>query len=318
MQGRFVIFDAGIHAVAMAREYPSRVIRLVVPYPPGGSVDIVGRIVGQKLVESLGQQVLVDNRGGASGAIGTAQVARAAPDGYTLVMGGPTSMATNPNVNTKLPYHPIRDFEPIILIAHQPDVLVVHPVVPVRTVKELIALAKAKPGTLTVATSGLGGSQHMAATLFTTMTGATFTDVPYKGGAPARTGLLSGEVHLMFQTLITEIDTIKSGKLRALAVTTTKRSPAVPDIPTMSEAGVPGYSFHGWHGLLAPAATPKSIIARLNKEVRAALEATDVKKQFSKLGLIGIEGEPDDFRAFMRQELEKYAKLVKASGMKVE
>ena len=306
------------HVPAVGQDYPTRIIRLVVPYPPGGSVDVVSRLVGQKLAELLGQQVVIENRGGASGSIGATYVAKAASDGHTLLMGGPTVMATNPNMNANLAYHPVKDFSPIMLLAHQPNVLLVHPVVPANNVKELIALTKAKPGKLTVATSGAGGSQHMAIILFTVMTGATFTDIPYKGGAPARIALIGGEVDVMFQTLITEIDLIKSGRIRALAVTTMQRSPALPDTPTLTESGVAGYSFHGWHGVLAPAATPKHIITRLNKDIGSLLDSKELRKQFLDLGLLPIGGNPDTFAIFLREEIEKYAKLVKAAKITVQ
>ena len=299
---------------ANAQTYPGKPVRIVVGFPAGGSVDIVARLLGQKLGESMGQQFIVDNRAGAAGNIAAEHVAKAPPDGYTLLLSSASALASSVSVFKQIPFNPQRDFAPVILVVHQPNVLVLHPALPARTVKEFIALAKANPGKLNYASSGSGGSQHLLAEMFIMMTGVDIVQVPYKGGAPAMTDLLSGQVELMFQTVPTVIDFIKSGRLRALAVTSPRRAEMLPNVPTMQESGLKGFDFRGWMALVAPAATPRDVIAKLNAESQKALDG-DLRKRFGDIGLEIGGGSPEQFAQFMRDEIDKYAKLVKASGM---
>lgn len=301
--------------LAAAQAYPAKPVRLVVAYPPGGSVDTVARFVSEKMREAFGQAFVIENRAGASGNIGTDFVAKAPADGYTLLMGSSAALASNVHVYAQLPFDPMRDFAPIVMIANQPNILVVHPSVPARTVSEFIALAKSRPGKLNYASSGLGTSNHMAAEMFIMRTGVQIVQVPYKGGAPAVTDLLGGQVDLMFETAPTLIQHIKSGKLRGLAVTSMQRSVMLPDMPTMNEAGLAGFDFRGWIGLLAPTGTPDEIVRRLNAAVMAALKG-DLNRQLTEVGLDVAGGTPEQFRTFLREDIDKYGTLVKASGMK--
>lgn len=302
---------------ALAQGYPSRVVRMIVSYPAGGSIDLVGRLVGQRLTEAFGQQFIVENRAGAAGNIGTDYVAKAAPDGYTLLVGSASSISSAPNIYAKLPYDPLRDFAPIILIANQPNVLIVHPSVPARTVKEFIALAKSHPGRFNYGSSGVGASQHMTAELFAMMTGVKIVHVPYKGGAPAMMDLVGGQIDFMFDTAPTAIPYVQSGKVRALAVTSMQRSGALPQLPTMSEAGLKGFELRGWIGLIAPAATSRDIVNRLNAEIQKML-AGDLRKRLLELGLDVAGGTPEQFTAFIREDIAKYGRIVKASGMPLQ
>jgi tripartite-type tricarboxylate transporter receptor subunit TctC len=298
---------------AHAQPYPAKPVRMVVGYAPGGSVDIVARLVAQKLTESLGQQFVVENRAGASGNIGTDYVAKSAPDGYTLLMGSSPALAANTHLFAKMPFDPVKDLAPIILVANQPNVLVVHPSSPATNVKELIALAQSRAAGLTFGTSGLGASQHIAAELFMMMTGVKMVHVPYKGGAPALGDLLGGHIDLMFEVLPTTIQHIREGRLRALAVTTRQRSGMLPAVPTLAEAGLAGYEFRGWIGLAAPAALPEALIAKLNAEVRKAMGAGDLKTKLLEYGLDIAGGTPEDFGAFMREDSANYGRIVKAA-----
>jgi tripartite-type tricarboxylate transporter receptor subunit TctC len=298
---------------AHAQPYPAKPVRVVVGYAPGGSVDIVARLVAQKLTESLGQQFVVENRAGASGNIGTDYVAKSAPDGYTLLMGSSPALAANTHLFAKMPFDPVKDLAPIILVANQPNVLVVHPSSPATNVKELIALAQSRAAGLTFGTSGLGASQHIAAELFMMMTGVKMVHVPYKGGAPALGDLLGGHIDLMFEVLPTTIQHIREGRLRALAVTTRQRSGMLPAVPTLAEAGLAGYEFRGWIGLAAPAALPEALIAKLNAEVRKAMGAGDLKTKLLEYGLDIAGGTPEDFGAFMREDSANYGRIVKAA-----
>jgi tripartite-type tricarboxylate transporter receptor subunit TctC len=300
---------------AHAQTYPAKPVRMVVGYAPGGSVDIVARLVAQKLTEALGQQFVVENRSGASGNIGTEYVVKSAPDGYTLLMGSSPALAANTHLFAKMPFDPAKDLAPIILIANQPNVLVVHPSSSATNVKELIALAQSRPAGLTFGTSGLGASQHIAAELFMMMTGVKMVHVPYKGGAPALSDLLGGHVDLMFEVLPTTIQHIREGRLRALAVTTRQRSGMLPAVPTMIEAGLTGYEFRGWIGLAAPAAVPKELIAKLNAEVQKALGTGDLKAKLVDYGLDIAGGTPAEFGAFMREDSANYARIAKAAGI---
>ena len=299
---------------ANSQTYPSKPVRIVAAYPAGGSVDIVARLVGEKLRESLGQPFLIENRPGASGNVGTDFVAKAPPDGYTLLMGSSAALASNVHVYAKLPFDPLLDFAPVIMIANQPNVLVVHPSVPARNVNELILLAKSRPGKLNYASSGAGTSNHMAAEMFIMKTGVDIVQVPYKGGAPAVNDLIGGQVDLMFETAPTVIQLIKTGKLRGLAVTSTQRSGMLPDVPTMDEAGLKGFDFRGWIGLVAPAGTPPDIVRKLHSEVQKAING-DLRKRLTEVGLDVAGGTPEQFAAFLREDIAKYEMLVKASGM---
>lgn len=299
---------------ADAQTYPSKPVRMVVAYPAGGSVDIVARLVAEKLRESLGQPFLIENRPGASGNVGTDFVAKAPPDGYTLLMGSSAALASNVHVYAKLPFDPLLDFAPVIMIANQPNVLVVHPSVPARNVDELIALAKSRPGKLNYASSGAGTSNHMAAEMFIMKTGVDIMQVPYKGGAPAVNDLIGGQVDLMFETAPTVIQLIKTGKLRGLAVTSTQRSAMLPEVPTMDEAGLKGFDFRGWIGLVAPAGTPPEVVQKLHAEVQKAING-DLRKRLSEVGLDVAGGTPEQFSIFLREDIAKYEMLVKASGM---
>lgn len=300
---------------AYAQSYPTKPVRLIAAYPPGGSIDIVARLVGQKLTEAFGQQFVIENRVGASGNIGTDYVAKAAPDGYTLLLSGAPPLTANIYLFAKLPFDPARDFAPIIRIANQPNVLVLHPSVPAGNVKELIALAKSRPGNLNFGSGGVGASQHICAELFMMMTGVKMVHVVYKGGGPAMIELVGGQIDLMFETAPSAIPYAKSGKLKALGVTTLQRSGMLPNVPTMDEAGVKGYEFLSWMGLVAPAGVPKEIIERLNAEVQKAVSG-DLRKRLTELGLDVAGGTPEQFAAYIREDSAKYAKLVKVANIK--
>jgi len=302
---------ACIVPVAHAQDaYPSKPIRMVVPFPPGGSIDMTARLVGQKLSTALGQPVLVDNRPGASGNIGMDYVAKAPKDGYTLLMVH-TGLASNGHMFAKLPYDPIKDLAPVIRVADQPNVLIMNPKWTFKNVGELVAYAKANPGKLSVGTSGVGGPQDVAARRFMQMTGTDLLNVAYKGGAPALSDLVGGQIDMMFETSPTAVPYAKSGKLKALAVTGDKRVSTLPDVPTVAESGVPGYRFMGWVGLVAPAGTPAPVIAKLNEQVQALLKNADTQKQFTDLSLEVIGGSAPDFAGFVRKESNDYARFVK-------
>ena len=298
--------------------YPTKPIRLVVPFPAGGTTDILARATAQKLSEALGQQVIVDNRPGAGGNIGTELVAKAPPDGYTLLMGTVGTHAINASLYSKLPYDHVKDFTPVILVAGVPNVLVVNPALPVNSVQELIAYGKANPGKLNFASSGSGTSIHLSGELFKTLTGVQMTHVPYKGSAPALTDLMGGQVQLMFDNLPSSLAFIKAGKLRALGVTSTTRAAALPDVPTLVEAGVPGFEASSWFGIVAPAGTPRDIVMRINTEVAKWLASPDARDKLSAQGAIAASGSPEDFARHIASETTKWARVVKESGAKVD
>jgi len=310
-----VVGAPAIHAQA---PYPSKPIRIVVPFPAGGTTDILARAVAQKLTETGGQPVVVDNRPGAGGNIGAELVAKSAPDGYTLLMGTVGTHAINPGLYAKMPYDHQRDFAPVILVAGVPNVLVVHPAVPVNSVQELIAYAKANPGKLNFASSGNGTSIHLSAELFKTMAGVQMTHVPYKGSSPALQDLVGGQVQLMFDNLPSSLALIKAGKLKALAVTSKERAAALPDVPTIAESGLPGFEASSWFGLLAPAGTPQPIIAKLNAEIAKWLATPEAKEKMLGQGANAAGGSPDDFARFIATETAKWQKVVKESGAKVD
>lgn len=303
---------------AAAQKYPTRPIRMIVPYPPGGANDLLGRMLGQKLAEAYGQQVIIDNRGGASGIVGAELGAKAAPDGYTLLFAGAALLAMNPALLVKLPYQPLKDFAPVSMVGSTPFMLVTNLALPVKSVQDLVALAKAKPGQLNFASAGAGGPGRLAAELLKSMSGIDMMHVPYNGGGPALSATISGEVQLFFSTIGAVWPLVKDGKLRGIAVTSLKRSAVVPDFPTIAESGVPGYEISNWFGIVVPAATPKAVIAPLNGEIAKALNLSDVKKRFIDLGADPISGTPEELAAYTRSELAKWTKVVKAAGITPE
>ena len=303
--------------VLLAQEFPAKAIRVVVPFPPGGGTDYMGRVVMQKVGESLGTTVVIDNRGGAGSSIGTEIVARSPADGYTvLIISG--AHAINPSIYAKLPYDSVRDFAPVTMFASGPALLVVHPTVPAKSVKELIALARARPGQLNYASAGIGTPPHLSGELFKTMAGIDMVHVPYKGNGPAYTDLIGGQVTVMFPNVSTAMAHVRAGKLRALAVTTKNRTPSAPELPTISEAGVPGYDVSSWYGLLAPAGTPPAVVSKLQTEIAKVLRSPDVSKNLTSQGLDLVGNTPEEFSAIIRSEIVKWAKVAKASGAKAD
>jgi tripartite-type tricarboxylate transporter receptor subunit TctC len=303
-------------SAAHAEVYPAKPIRMIVAYPPGGGTDIVGRTIAQKLGETLGQSVVVENRGGASGNIGTEIAARAAPDGYTVLMGNVAPNAINVSLFKNLPFDPVADFAPVSLVASTPNILVVHPSTPARTVKEVVALARSRPGTLNFASAGVGSSSHLAGELFRILAGADIVHVPYKGAGPAMVDVLSGQVQLYFATMPAAMPHVKSGKLVPIAVTSLKRSQALPDVPTIAESGVPGYEASTWYGLLAPAGTPKDIVATLSAAAVRALTSPDLKERFKTLGAEPVGNTPEQFRKLIETEHRTWTKVIRDSGAK--
>ena len=293
--------------------WPSRQVRIVVPYPPGGPTDIVARVVFQQVSEATGQQFIIDNRPGAGGNVGAEAVARAPADGYTLLVAT-TAHAINMSLFKSLSYDVQKSFAPVSLLTQGPLVLVVHPALPVRNVQELIALARSKPESLNYASSGNGQSTHLSAELFNSMAGIKMAHVPYKGSAPALNDVVSGQVPVMFDTMLSAMPFVKSGRLKALAVTSPSRSPAAPDIPTVSESGLAGYQVFAWNGLLAPAGTPPAVIARISQELRKAMQLTIVREKFNAQGFAASWETPEQFAGFLRNEVDKWTKTVKASG----
>ena len=304
--------------MAGAQAYPTHAVKLIVPFPPGGPLDATGRLVAQKLTEAWGQSVVVENKPGAGGNIGADLVAKSAPDGYTILLGALSTHAVNPSLYAAMPYDAIRDFAPITLLATTPNVLVVNPALPVDSVRELVAWARANPGKLSFASGSNGSAGHLAGELFKVDTGIDVVHIPYKGSAPATQALLAGDVAFMFDNLASATPLVKAGKLKALAVTTAERSRLAPDLPTMAEAGVPGFDISTWYGLLAPAGTPKDVIARWNADVTRILNAPDVRERLAAQGAEAAPTTPEAFAAFIRREMTKYARIVKASGAKVD
>jgi tripartite-type tricarboxylate transporter receptor subunit TctC len=301
-------------ASAFGQDFPSKPVRFVVGFTPGGPSDILARALGQKLAERWSQQVVVDNRPGAGGNLAAEAVAKSSPDGYTWLLGNNSILATNQSLYRSLPYDPVRDFAPVALVAIQPNILVVHPSLPVSSVEELIRFAKANPGKLNYASSGSGAAAHLAGELFKAMTGVELVHVPYKGAQPALTDVIAGQVQMMFATSASVIPYIKAGRLRALAVTTAQRSASVPELPTVAEAGVPGFEATTWHGVVVPAATPAAIVARLNEEINSALGEKDLKDRLTSLGAEISTGTPKQFTDYIAREIPKWAKVVKDSG----
>lgn len=299
-----------------AQNYPTKTIRMIVGYPPGGPTDVLARIVSQKLTQAWGQQVIVDNRPGASGMIGAEVTARAAPDGYTLLMV-PVTYAVTPSLFSKMTYDVEKDLAPVAQVAAAPFILVVHPTLPVKTVKDLITLARSRPGQLNFASASTGGMPHLAGELFNSMTGVKMVHIPYKGAAPATTDLLSGQITLMFNNMLSAMPQVKAGRLRAVAVTSLKRSAAAPELPTIAET-VPGYEANGWYGAFAPAATPKELINRVNAEMNRIMKMPDVAQRLAGDGVEAVGTTPEQFGAYLKQEVAKWGKVVKASGAKAD
>ena len=303
---------------AAAQAFPAHPAKLVVPFPPGGPLDAVGRAIADKLTQAWGQSVVVENKPGAGGNIGADFVAKSAPDGYTVVMGALSTHAVNPSLYPKMPYDAAKDFAPITLVAVTPNVLVVNPSLPVNSVKELIAYAKANPGKLSFGSGSNGSAGHLAGELFKADTSADMVHIPFKGGAPAMQALLAGDTQLMFDNLANSMQQVKAGKLKALAVTTAKRSPLAPDLPTMAEAGVPGFDISTWFGLMAPAGTPPDVVAKWNADVVKILNSPDMREKLTAQGAEAAPDTPAEFAAFIGRELAKYARIVKVSGAKVD
>lgn len=302
---------------AAAQAYPAKTIRYVVPFPPAGATDILARWVAEKISPVLGQQVVVENRAGAAGAVGTELVAKSAPDGYTILMAT-AAQSISETLYTRQPFSFARDLAAVALVARVPNVMEVHPSVPARTVKEFIALARSRPGQINFASSGAGTTLHMSGELFKLMTGVDVVHVPYKGSAPALTDLMAGHVSVMWDNLPASMPFIKAGKLRALAITTAERYPGLPDLPTVSESGVPGYESSAWFGVVAPAATPRPVVTRLNAEINRAIDLPDMKERFAQQGATPMPRTPGQFGAWIRSEIAKWGKVVKASGARVD
>ena len=303
-------------AAASAQNYPTKTVRMIVGYPPGGPTDVLARIVSQKLTQAWGQQVIVDNRPGASGMIGAEFTARAAPDGYTLLMV-PVTYAVTPSLFSKMTYDVEKDLAPVAQVAAAPFILVVHPTLPVKTVKDLVALDRRNPGQINFASASTGGMPHLAGELFNSMTGTKLVHIPYKGAAPATTDLLSGQITLMFNNMLSAMPQVKAGRLRAVAVTSLKRSAAVPELPTIAET-VPGYEANGWYGAFSPAATSKDLINRVNAEMNRIMKMPDVTQRLAGDGVEAVGSTPEQFGAYLKQEVAKWGKVVNASGAKAD
>ena len=315
---RYAIFllALAVAAPAFSQQYPTRPVRFVVPFSPGGSTDTLARTLGQKLSEALGQQVVVDNRPGGNGDIGMLIVARAPADGHTIVLGYIANLAIAPSLQAKMPYDPVKDYAPITQPASSPNVLTAHPSVQAKSLKELVALAKAKPGQLSFASTGVASVGHLTGELINNLAGIRLTHVPYKGSGQAVTDILGGHVHVMFSGFSSTLAHIKSGKLRALAVTGPKRSNALSDVPTIAEQGFPGVEATAWYGVLAPAGTPRPFVARLHGELVKILKLPDVVQRLEGLGFELVGSTPEQFGAYIKSETAKWAKVVKASGAK--
>jgi tripartite-type tricarboxylate transporter receptor subunit TctC len=321
MKRRTLLLAAALAALPMAASaqgYPSKPIRFVVPYPPGGPLDTIARLLGQKVSESVKQPVIVDNKPGAGGNIGADFVAKAPADGYTILMGAVATHAINPTLYAKIPYDPVRDFSPVTQVASTPNVLVVNPSVPASNVGEFIAHAKANPGKLNFGSGSTGSAGHLAGELFKSMAGVEMTHIPYKGAAPAMQDLIGGQIHLMFDNMASSLTQVRAGRVKALAVTTAKRSSLAPELPTVAESGLAGFDISTWFGIFAPAGTPREAIARLHAEFTRALAAPDVREKMINLGAEPVGNTPAEFATYIRAEAEKYARVIKASGARAD
>jgi tripartite-type tricarboxylate transporter receptor subunit TctC len=317
---RALVFALALAACggAWAQSYPAKAIRFIVPFPPGGSADILARAIGQKAGEGLGQSLVVENRPGAGTAIGAEALAKSPADGYAVMIGTVSSHAINPALNPKLSYDPVKDFTPISLVASIPFAMIVHPSVPAKSVREFISLAKSKPGSLNYSSAGNGTSNHLAGELLKSMAGIEIVHIPYKGSAPALNDLVAGQVSMMFDLVLTAAPHVKSGAVRGLAVTGAKRSAALPDLPTVAESGIAGYEVSAWFGIFAPAGVPQPVTQRLNAEFVKALQQPDLRQRLASQGAEPLTSTPDEFTAYLRSEIAKWTKVVKDSGMKVD
>jgi tripartite-type tricarboxylate transporter receptor subunit TctC len=302
-------------AMAQPQAYPSRPLRLIMSFPAGGPTDIVGRLIGQKLTEAWGQNVTIDNRPGGGGMIGATLAAKSPADGYTLYLGGISTLAISPFVQKNMPFDPIRDFQPVTLTTLQPLLLMTHPTLPVKTLKEFIALARARPGQINYASSGPGGSGHLAGELFKSMTRTNLVHVPYRGAPPALTDLMSGQVQTMFGTILASVPHVRLGKLRAIAITGPQRSNAVAEVPTFAEAGLPGYDASSWNGILAPTGTPRTLVDKLNAEIVKIMRMPAIIDRLSPDGTLALGGTPEEFAAFIKSEQSKWGRVVREANI---
>lgn len=308
---------AHVH-MAAAQEYPTKPIRFVVPFAPGGGTDVLARILAPNMTEALGRQVVVENRTGAGGNLATEQVAKAAPDGYTILLAYIGPVAVNPSLYSKLAFDPVRDFSGVSLVATVPLVLVVHPSLPAKSVRDVVALAKARPGQMTYGSGGIGSAQQLAGELFNLLAGTKILGVPYRGGAPATVAVLTGEVEILFTGALAVFPHVKTGRLRALAVTTTERLLSSPQLPTVAEAGLKGFAVESWNGVLVPAGTPGAIVQRLNGAILDSLRAADVQQRLTSNGLRIVGSTPQEFEQFIKSEIAKWAKVVRAAGISAQ
>ena len=307
-----------VMAAANAQTYPAKPVRIIVPFPPGGGTDIVARAVGQKLGEALGQTFVIDNRSGAGGTVGSETAAKAPADGYTLAMATSSTHGVAPSLYTKLGYDPVRDFAAVTLVATTPFVLVVHPSLPVKTAGDLIALAKRQPGKLNYASAGNDSSNHLTVEMFNMMAGVKMTHVPYKGSGPALVDLMAGQVDLAINDMSSLLNFVNAGKMRAVAVTSTARNPALPNVPTVAASGLPGYDAEAWYGVIAPIKTPAPITAKLQEEIVKAMRVSDLKERLHTQGLDAVGNSQAEFLAYMQRDIAKWAKVVKASGARID
>ncbi len=314
----FIALGLVLSISAQAQPYPSKPIRFVVPYPAGGPLDTVARLLGQKVSESTKQPVIVDNKPGAGGNIGADAVAKAPADGYTILMGAVATHAINPTLYSSIPYDAIKDFIPVTQVASTPNVLVVNPSVPATNVREFIAYAKANPGKLNFGSGSTGSAGHLAGELFKTMAGVDMVHVPYKGAAPAMSDLMGGQIQLMFDNLASSLAQVRAGKVKALAVTTAKRSALAPELPTIAESGLPGFDISTWFGIFVPAGTPREVVARLHGEFTRALAMPDLREKMMSLGAEPVGSTPEEFANYIRSEADKYARVIKASGARAD
>jgi tripartite-type tricarboxylate transporter receptor subunit TctC len=305
-------------AAAQAQAYPSKPIRFVVPYPPGGPLDTVARLTAQSVSESMRQPVIVDNKPGAGGNIGADIVAKAPPDGYTILMGAVATHAINPSLYASIPYDAVRDFAPVTQLAATPNVLIVNPSVPASSVREFIAYAKANPGKLNFGSGSTGSAGHLAGELFKAQAGVEMTHVPYKGAAPAMQDLVGGQIQVMFDNLASALGQVRAGKVKALAVTTAKRTALAPELPTIAESGLPGFDISTWFGVFVPAGTPRDVVDRLHREFTRALAVPGIREKVVGLGAEPVGNRPEEFAAYIQREADKYARVIKASGAKVD
>ena len=301
-----------------ADNYPSKPVRVIVPYPAGGTSDILARTLGQKLTEAWGQPLIVENKAGANGNVGADFVAKSAPDGYTLMLCDVGALAISPSVYTALSFDPLKDFAPVTMVAYSPHILAVYPGLPVKSIKELVDLAKAKPGKLNYAASSVGSAPHLAGVDFAARTGIDWAYIPYKGGAQAITDVVGGQADVLFNGMLATYPHVKSGKLRILAVSSAQRMAAIPEVPTVAESGITGFQTGSWQGVLAPSGTPPAVIARLNADITAALKASDVRERLTAQGAEVLTNTPETFATFLRDETARWAKVVKAAGVKIE